>query len=344
MSVTSDRQPRISVIIVNFNGGEWVKQSVQSIIDQTRQDFECFIVDNGSTDGSLDTLPILDERFHIIKTGKNLGFAVANNIAAKQARGDWLALLNPDAFAHPDWLAQLLATPNLGKKVTMVGSLQNLALEPDKLDGLGDFYHFTGLAWRAGCGHMVHDHDIMDYHEAFGPCAAAALYNRETFLRLGGFDESFFCYHEDVDIAYRMRLDGGICIQNNKAVVEHISSGISGRASEFAVYHGTRNRIWTFMKNTPGAFLPFFLPFHMVMSLAVLSWSRLRPGRFSPTFRGMRDGFFKRPKTTPMKRKASLKQIFAAIAINPVTVIKRGVPHIQTPHIQIERKSDRDAS
>lgn len=334
MSHDTANIPRVSVIIVNYNGGEWLTKSVQSLQTQTVTGFECFIVDNGSTDGSLETLPKLDDRFEIIETGENMGFAAGNNLAARKANADWLALLNPDAFAHPNWLEELLSTPGLatlglGGPVTMVGSRQNMALEADTLDGLGDFYHVTGLAWRAACGHQIYD-GIQPYHEAFGPCGAAALYHRETFLRLGGFDEAFFCYHEDVDVAYRMRLDGGICIQNNKAIVDHVSSGISGRASEFAVYHGTRNRIWTFMKNTPALMKLFYLPAHILMNLAVLCWSIFRPGRFGPTFRGIKDGFFKRPRSTKPERKIPLRQINSAIAWWPLTVIKRNIPNIMT--------------
>ena len=190
-------------------------------------------------------LPELDDRFEIILAGENLGFAVGNNLAAKKARAPWIALLNPDAFARPAWLEAAMAATKLAPTVTMVGSTQYLALEPGKFDGLGDFYHVTGLAWRAGFAKPATE---IQSTEAFGPCGAGAFYHRETFMRLGGFDERFFCYHEDVDMAFRMRLAGGDCVQSADAIIDHVSSGISGRASDFAVYHGTRNRIWTFLK------------------------------------------------------------------------------------------------
>lgn len=323
------KTPSASVIIVNFNGGDWLARCVESILNQSLPDYECFIVDNGSTDGSLEILSKLDDRFKIIKVGKNVGFAAANNIAAKKARADWLATLNPDAFAHETWLETLLATPRMGNPVTMIGSRQNMALEPDILDGLGDFYHVTGLAWRAGFGHS-RDRNIIDLHEAFGPCAAAALYHRETFLRLGGFDESFFCYHEDVDLAYRFRLDGGICLQNNRAIVDHASSGIAGRASDFAVYHGTRNRIWTFMKNTPTLIKLYALPAHLLMNLVMLGWAIFRLNRVNPTLRGMRDGFFRRPKTVRNSPKVLPGKIQAAMVWWPMTLVQRDVPCIDT--------------
>ncbi|MGB0907441.1 MAG: glycosyltransferase family 2 protein [Maricaulaceae bacterium] len=280
------KTPVVSVIVVNYNGGEWLAKCVASLAAQTFENFEAFIVDNGSTDGSLATLPKLDVRFTIIETGENLGFAAANNLAAKKAKGDWLALLNPDAFARPDWIECLLAETQRGANVTMVGSTQFMALEADMLDGAGDFYHACGLAWRGGFGHPASsapNHAI----EAFAPCAAGGLYDRRTFLAIGGFDERFFCYHEDVDLGYRMRLAGGICVQSRGAIIDHISSGISGRASDFAVYHGTRNRIWTFAKNTPGLLLPLLFPLHIALNIFMLFWAGIRSGRFRPTARGV---------------------------------------------------------
>ena len=305
---------------------------MRSLADQTLADFECFIVDNGSSDGSMEGLPELDARFEIILAGENLGFAVANNLAAKKARAPWLALLNPDAFARPDWLAKALeeiTVPN----ITMVGSTQYLALEPDRFDGLGDFYHFTGLAWRAGFGLETRD---IERSEAFGPCGAGAFYHRETFLRLGGFDESFFCYHEDVDMAFRMRLAGGVCVQSAEAIIDHVSSGISGRASDFAVYHGTRNRIWTFVKNMPSILFWLFLPAHIVLNLAMLFWAAFRPGRFAPTWRGVKEGIKGLPriwrarKAVQKTRTISPFSFFKALAVSPVKVVCRDVPNIHT--------------
>lgn len=315
---------------MNYNAGDWLARSVASVAAQTMTDFECFIVDNGSEDASFTSLPKLDERFTLLPQDENTGFAKGNNIAARQARGDWLALLNPDAFARPDWLEKLEEAIQTYPRATMIGSTQYMALEPDLFDGLGDEYHGFGLAWRAGFNHPVRS--ISD-RETFGPCGAGAVYHRDTFIRLGGFDESFFCYHEDVDLAFRMRLDGGFCIQSAAAKIDHISSGISGRSSEFAVYHGTRNRIWTFMKNMP---LPLRLvlgPAHIVTNFGVLIWSIFRPGRFRPTFRGMKHGFFKRPKSEQptAKMKISKLKLLRSFGWSPLKVLKRATVKTTNP-------------
>lgn len=318
--------PKISVIIVNYNGGEWLARSVTSIVNQTYTDFECFIIDNGSTDGSLKTLPALNERFTLLELGENTGFARGNNIAAQQASGEWLALLNPDAFARADWLERLLDATSLAPNITMVGSTQYMALEPDIYDGVGDFYHVAGLAWRGKHGHSTQGHKV-ETAEVFAPCAAASLYHTQTFKRLGGFDERFFCYHEDVDIAFRMRLAGGICIQKADAIVDHVSSGISGKASAFAVYHGTRNRIWTFVKCMPPLGLLLFGPAHIALNFGFMFWSFFRKGRAKPTWRGVRDGVKGIPiiwkSRKDVERKVGLFPLLRVMTLNPMKFLGR---------------------
>lgn len=288
----------------------------------------------------METLPQLDARFTHMEMGENLGFAVANNRAVEAASADWIALLNPDAFARPNWLEQGLAARNRLPNVAMVGSTQVLALEPEKFDGLGDEYHAFGVAWRAGFGAPLYD---IETREAFGPCGAGAFYDRKVFQSLGGFDESFFCYHEDVDLAFRMRLAGYRCVQSADAVIDHVSSAISGRASDFAVYHGTRNRIWTFFNNMPFTLLLLLTVPHILSNLAFLAASLCRKGRFKPTFRGMRHGFFTRPISRPVKvkRDVSIANLLRAMGWNPFKVVKRACVQTQAlPHPRLNRDLD----
>jgi len=311
---------------VNYNAGEWLARCVASVLAQSFTDYECIIVDNGSRDNSLETLPELDDRFTLMPLGENTGFARGNNIAARKASGQWLALLNPDAFARPDWLEQLLQSTTLAPNVTMVGSTQYMALEDNIYDGVGDFYHISGLAWRGKFGHLAKGRPPQTC-EVFGPCAAAALYERESFLRLGGFDERFFCYHEDVDLAFRMRLAGGMCIQSGRAIVDHVSSGISGRASAFAVYHGTRNRIWTFVKCMPLWSLILLMPAHILLNILFLLWSLIRKGRAKPTWAGVRDAIKGLPAIIKarksVERKVGFSKIFPVMSVNPIKFLKR---------------------
>ena len=138
----------------------------------------------------------------------------------------------------------------------------------------------------------------------------------------------FFCYHEDVDIAFRfMRLAGGICIQKADAIVDHVSSGISGKASPFAVYHGTRNRIWTFVKCMPPLGLLMFGPAHIALNIAFLVWSLFRKGRAKPTWRGVRDGIKGIPAVwkdrKSVEREIGIFPLLRVMSLNPLKFITR---------------------
>ncbi len=249
-------------------------------------DFEAVVVDNASSDGG----PVMpdDSRFRLIEMGRNAGFAAGNNRAAEGSQAKWLATLNPDAFAEPDWLEKLLAAGERAPDVTMAGSLQIAADSPDTVDGAGDCYHAWGIAWRGLYGQPRAR--APGTGEVFGPCAAAALYRMDAFTAAGGFDEQFFCYHEDVDLAFRLRLAGGRCIQSAEARVAHVGSGVTGRQSDFSVYHGVRNRIWTFVKCMPSPLFWLLIWPHLAASAYLLARSGAA-GTFRATFRGMWHGW-----------------------------------------------------
>jgi GT2 family glycosyltransferase len=119
------------------------------------------------------------------------------------------------------------------------------------LDGAGDEYHVSGLAWRRFYNHLANGYGLKP-EEVFGACAAAAMYRREDFLKIGGFDEDYFSYFEDVDLSFRLRLAGGRCLYVPDAIVHHVGSASTGKLSDFVVYYGHRNLVWTFFKDMPG--------------------------------------------------------------------------------------------
>jgi N-acetylglucosaminyl-diphospho-decaprenol L-rhamnosyltransferase len=144
----------------------------------------------------------------------------------------------------------------------MFGSTQFDATDPAIVDGFGDLFSGFGLAWKAVGGRPASELPQEDC-EVFSPCGAAALYASRTFAQAGGFDESFFCYLEDVDLGFRLRLQGERCVQVRRAEVLHIGSALAGRMSEFSVFHSYRNRIWLIVKNVPWALLPFVVFLHI---------------------------------------------------------------------------------
>jgi GT2 family glycosyltransferase len=280
--------PAVDVVIVNYNAGAWLSRTVAALQAQTFTDFRTIIVDNGSSDGSLDALPPGPVPVEIIRTGKNLGFAAGNNLAIRShVRAEWLALLNPDAFPQPDWLDKLLGAARASPAYSFFGCRMLDANDPQRLDGVGDVYHVSGLPWREG--HGCRDGPVYDIPcEIFAPCAAAALYRTRDVVEAGAFDEDFFCYVEDVDLGFRLRLLGHRCLYVPTAVVEHVGSGVVGTRSDFQLYHGHRNLAWAYLKNMPGWLFWLYLPYHLVLNLYSLIAFALR-GQGSSLWRAKRD-------------------------------------------------------
>jgi GT2 family glycosyltransferase len=270
----------VAVLIVNWNGGELLNDCLASLADQRRPPDHVIVVDNNSTDNSLERAADRLRGTELIKLPTNVGFAKANNVAARAARRfDALALLNPDAVAEPGWLEALVAAAEREPAAASFASQMRLASSPERLDGAGDSYHVSGRAWRNGHQFRWADWPAVN-SEVFSPCAAAALIRREAFEEVGGFDEEYFCYLEDVDLGFRLRLRGYRSIYVHSAIVRHVSSASSGYRSDFAVYHGERNAIWTFFKDMPGPLFWMYLPQHIALNVAALMYyPRRRQGR-----------------------------------------------------------------
>jgi len=324
--------PEFSVIIVNYNGGDYVCDAVRSLAAQTFRDFEVIVLDNASTDGSADRIDFSGvPSAQLVRNADNLGFAAANNAGAKIAKGRWLTLLNPDAKAQPDWLENIAAAIKRFPNCRVFASAQYDLAHPDRIDGAGDAYLAFGIPWRGGFGHPASD--MPGEGECFSPCGAAAIYECRLFLAHGGFDERFFCYCEDVDLGFRMQRAGERCIFLPGAIVHHAGSAISGRNSPFSAYHGTRNRIWTYGKNMPLLLLLITLPVHIVVSLYLIIRGAF-VGCFQATLHGTWDGLRKvlsirrnaAWKTSP--RLVSVRTLSRAMAWNPLLLNRRS-PHVR---------------
>ena len=319
------RVPRFSIIIVNYNSGRFLQGAVDSLARQTCQDFELLVVDNASSDSSFSTLntsEIVSAR--TFAEDKNHGFAKGNNLAAKAASGDWLVLLNPDAVAAPDWLERIDEAVSKHPKTVMFASAQYQLSDPSRLDGAGDAYLAVGFPWRGGFGRLASE--LPGEGICFSPCGAGAIYRRDIFIAEGGFDEDFFCYCEDVDLAFRLRLKGHHCRFLPQAAIHHEGGGSSGKASDFAVSHGARNRIWTFAKNMPLLAVAITLPGHVVLTMAVLLRG-LQTGRFGATWRGVMDGIrglgpmLAKRRDVQNGRSVSSRELLRSMSWNPVAML-----------------------
>ena len=318
--------PKVSVIIVNYNAGDRLQKCLTHLEVQTFKDFDVTVIDNASHDGSERYVEESPLGAKLIRAGGNIGFAAGNNRAAESVKGEWLAFLNPDAYAAPDWLSEFVKGTERHPDVEAFGSAQINAADPTLLDGVGDVYHILGIPYRGYFGWDVKH--LPPEGEVFAPCGAAAFYKSKTFRDLGGFEERFFCYGEDVDLGFRLRLAGGRIIQLPNSVVYHEGSGVTGRHSDFTIYHGHRNRIWLAYKNTPFWLYWPFLPLHLMANLYLL-FRAPKAGITKPYFRGILDGykgifrFQKDRKVIQRTRKVSYKTLFKAIERSPTKLFRR---------------------
>lgn len=305
----------VRIVIVNYNSGPWLARCLQSLQQQSFGDFEVVVIDNQSTDDSA-AVAMPDARFSLRRMDANLGFAAGCNVGAAGSTAPWLIMLNPDTTAEPDWLAELRAATERNPDVAMFGSTQLMMDDPNVFDGCGDALSFLGVAWRMGYGQpFVRQPD----RAVFAPCAAAALYSRVAFEAAGGFDEDFFCYIEDVDLAFRLRLMGHRCLQVAAARVNHAGSWSTGRYSPFSLYHSYRNRIWMLFQDLPAVLLVPLLPMH----LAVLAYLLLRPNRLQPimprlsgTYAGLAGlpGRWRRRQAVQAQRRITLGAVCRALS------------------------------
>lgn len=281
-------EPLVTVVIVNFNGGELILDCLKALQHQTFRGFVTVVIDNASTDNSPEEIIRQHPEVALLPSAENLGFAGGVNLALQEVvESEWLALLNPDTTPEPGWLEALLHTAQKHPEAAAFGSKMFIDADPDRLDGSGDVYHVSGLAWRRGHGQFERSQDRVG-GEIFSPCAAAALYRTAVVRQVGGMDADLFCYLEDVDLGFRLRLAGFTCYYVPQARLRHKGSAIVGRHSDFQTYHGHRNMVWVFLKNMPNGLLLLLLPLHIAMNAVTLTVLVFQ-GRGRPALRAKRD-------------------------------------------------------
>jgi GT2 family glycosyltransferase len=239
---------RVSAAILNWNGGELVLSCLRTVLSQDHAPLEVIIVDNASTDGSLERLQAIHPPLKVIKNHRNVGFARAANQAVAEASGDWLLLLNLDIELATDYISRLLAA---AARDDRIGSLTGKLLRPKTngeviVDSTGHVLFRNG--WAGNRGENLPDGGQWERsEEVFGVTAAAALY-RTDMLRdvVDGtarpFDERFFAYIEDVDLDWRMRWLGWKAWYE-PAIAWHHRSATGARRSPLILRHILKNRL-----------------------------------------------------------------------------------------------------
>jgi GT2 family glycosyltransferase len=254
--VEQERLPSASIITVNTNEKHRLELYLPSVF-ACKGDFEVIISDNGSTDGSLEFIEQNFPGARVLRNGKNLGFAAANNRAAEISDNEILVFVNPDTWVYPDWLYHLLI-PFKDERVGLTTSKLLLMSDPDKINACGTEMHISGLTL---CRGMARSKDLyQEVDEVTAIQGAAFAIRREIFEQLDGFDEDFFIYVEETDLSLRARLAGWKCIYVPDSVILH---DYKLRFGPNKVLYQERNRYMMLLKNlkwpTHVVLLPVYL-------------------------------------------------------------------------------------
>lgn len=260
---------RVAVIVPNWNGKRFLDACLLSLRQQTFKAFTTYVVDNGSSDGSVEYLRAHYPEVKVVAHADNLGFSAAINAGIRASSGEYIAALNNDTEVDPHWLEVLVAVLDVRSDVGLCASKVLDFADRRVIDSYGDGYARTGIAFKVGI--LARDRGQFSKPlEVLSPCAAASIYRRSLFEDIGVFDEDFFCYMEDVDIGLRAALAGYRCLVVPDALVYHIGSASTGGGmSAFSLLMTAQNFPMVVCKNIPGAILWKILP-RVVAAQAVL--------------------------------------------------------------------------
>jgi N-acetylglucosaminyl-diphospho-decaprenol L-rhamnosyltransferase len=281
---------RFSLICLTYQSAAFIHEALTSfraaISELGGNNAELILADNGSDDANYQSIA---ESFgaHFIQNGQNLGYAEGNNRAATEAKGDYLIFLNPDLVLAKCALKALSEALDQYTDYQLMTGWSINHSDHKRLDGAGDAMSLWGIPYRMGNNLKTPNHTYDA--EVFAPSGSFLVIKKSLFSQLKGFYSPYFCYCEDVDLGFRARLLGHKALLVGKAWAFHHGSATLGRRSDFAVYHGYRNRFWLVMRCFPSFLLPIILGPHL--GLVGILWLRdWLSGRGKPATKGLIDG------------------------------------------------------
>jgi GT2 family glycosyltransferase len=251
--------PLISVIILNWNGKEYLSSCIRSVREQTYSNMEIILVDNGSTDGSVEYIKNLFSNLNVMINRENLGYGGGNNRGIREAKGSYIFILNNDTEIEKDCLEWLWKCIETDKKIGVTTPKILLYDRRDTIDAAGLTIDPDGLS--IGRGRLEPQEKYNQSGEVFSGSGCASLYRKEMLEEIGLFDTDFFAYAEDTDLGWRARLAGWKAYYVPGAVVYHHHSKKFGAYSSMKAFLVERNRIWVAWKNFPLPIL-YLWPFY----------------------------------------------------------------------------------
>lgn len=262
MSKNKVNNPLVSIVVLNWNGKHLLKPCFAALDKLMYSNLEIIVVDNGSTDGSVRFIKKNHPDYVLVENDKNYGFSGGVNAGIKVAKGDFIALLNNDAYPDPDWVEKILTAFDKDNRIGIVSpKMLKTRKEGDKylIDSTGDFMSKWGATFPRGRD-LIDKGQFDNPGEIFSACAGAATYKKEVFETIGLFDEDFFAYYEDVDISFRARLAGFKVYYEPSAIVYHQVGGSNNKRSHFTRYMSIKNMGYLYYKNMPWPLVIKYLP------------------------------------------------------------------------------------
>jgi len=243
---------KVSVVTPNYNGEKFLKAFFESLNNDSELIGEVIIVDNGSTDKSKDYIKSSSFNFPVvlIENSDNLGFSPAVNQGIIKAKYEYIFSLNNDTEIRPGSIRALVDLMSSDENIFSVQAKMLQYDNKELIDDVGDEYNL--LAWTKKTGENHNTNEYTQVSEIFSACAGAAMYRKSILEEIGMFDDNFFAYMEDVDLAIRSKINGYRNLLCPDAIVYHIGSATSGsRYNEFKVRLAARNNVWVVYKNLP---------------------------------------------------------------------------------------------
>jgi GT2 family glycosyltransferase len=247
---------KVSIIIPNYNGQTYLGDCIDSLyeLDFPRESYEIIVVDNASSDNSVEFLCSRYPDVVLIQAPKNLGFASGCNLGIRHSSGEHIVLLNNDTVVDRNWLRELVVVADCDGEVAIAGSKLLFKHDPNKIQNATSFLTDRGDGGDVG----THQPDEGQYdatREVMAVCGASMLIRRTLIEEIGALDEDFFAYYEELDLCYRARLYGKKIIFAPKSVVYHVHAATSGEWSPFFTFLVLRNKLLIHLKNSPIGFL-----------------------------------------------------------------------------------------
>ncbi len=246
------KYPKVSIIILNWNGKKWLKQLLPTVSKITYPNKEIIVVNNGSTDDSWKFLKENYPKIKVVEIKKNRGYAGANNFGIKKATGKYILLLNNDTKVTPNFLQILVNDLEEDLSIGAVQPQIRSLINPNLLDSVVSYQTSSGFLYHFGYMKSFKNKKYQKKLYAFSIKGACFLMKREDYVKLGGLDEDFVCYVEETDLCHRIWLSGKKIIYEPKSVVYHWGGGDMQvmTKDEVTMFRSYRNRFISLIKNS----------------------------------------------------------------------------------------------